>query len=33
MLLYVAVPVSNNDSGIIYEARIEDGKLQYENRW
>ena len=37
MYMYVPsgppVPVSNNDGGTIYEARIEDGKLFYENRW
>lgn len=27
------VPVSNNEGGIIYEARIEDGRVFYENRW
>ena len=27
------VPVSKNDGGAVYEARIEDGKLFYENRW
>ena len=29
----LAVPVSNNEGGIIYEARIEDGRVFYENRW
>ena len=28
-----AVPVCSSDGGIVYEARIEDGKLFYENRW
>lgn len=27
------VPVANNDGGAIYEARIDEGKLFYENRW
>ena len=26
------VPVAKNDGGAVYEARIEDGKLYYENR-
>ena len=26
------VPVSSNDGGAIYEARIEEGKLYYESR-
>ena len=26
------VPVAKNDGGPVYEAKIEDGKLYYENR-
>ena len=30
----MAVPVATSGSGgLIYEAKIEDGKLFYENRW
>lgn len=32
-LLTSPVPISKNDGGAVYEARIEDGKLFYENRW
>jgi Sin3 histone deacetylase corepressor complex component SDS3 len=31
-LLTSPVPVAKNDGGAVYEARIEDGKLYYENR-
>lgn len=32
--LYGAVPVATSGAGgLIYEAKIEDGKLFYENRW
>ena len=30
--LLSSVPVAKNDGGAVYEARIEDGKLYYENR-
>ena len=31
--LFCAVPVGGGDGGVIYEARIEEGRLCYETKW